>query len=54
MATAQLTSCVRTLPVRDPAEPQRTEMDELVELSLRPWMMRIGPHVDDRASDHGP
>jgi N-acetylglutamate synthase-like GNAT family acetyltransferase len=41
MATATLTSCIRSLPTGE-AGPQRTELDELIELSRRPWTMHIG------------
>ncbi|WP_375497188.1 GNAT family N-acetyltransferase [uncultured Jatrophihabitans sp.] len=42
MPTATHTSCIRPVLVGDPAEPQRTEIDELAALSRRPWTLRVG------------
>ena len=42
MPTATHNSCIRPVLVGDPAEPQRTELDELADLSRRPWTLRVG------------
>ena len=44
MALATTTSCVRSLPVREAAEPRRSEIDELTDLARRPWTLRVGRH----------
>jgi GNAT superfamily N-acetyltransferase len=42
MPTATQTSCIRPVLVNDPAEPTRVEMNELADLSRRPWTLRVG------------
>ena len=42
MPIATHTSCIRPVVVGDPAEPQRTEVAELADLSRRPWTLRVG------------
>lgn len=42
MATVSSASCVRQLPVHEPGEPRRNEIDDLTDLARRPWMLRVG------------
>lgn len=42
MPIATQTSCIRPVLVGDPAEPPRTEVVELADLSRRPWTLRVG------------
>jgi predicted N-acetyltransferase YhbS len=39
---APTASCIRPVVGSDPAEPRRTEMDELTDLARRPWTLRVG------------
>ncbi len=42
MATATSASCFRTEFASDPAEPPRTEINDLTDLARRPWVLRVG------------
>ena len=42
MPTATQTTCIRPVINNDPAEPTRTELTALAEVSRQPWAMRIG------------
>ena len=41
-STALRSTCLRPAPGADPADPPRSELEELVDLARRPWALRVG------------
>jgi GNAT superfamily N-acetyltransferase len=42
MRNAPAPSCLREIPTKDTLEPARTENSDLLEVSRRPWLLRVG------------